>query len=260
MANTTVTQTTENEQQHTNQDAATEGVTEYPILEFSTYDLERLSAGVHETLRYSEIKPGGGLMYRFLKRMGDIILSLLALIVLSIPMAVIALLVYLQDHGNPIFAQERMTKDGKIFRMYKFRSMCVDAEAKFLEVQKENDTDGLAFKNENDSRITPLGRKLRKTSLDELPQFWNVLKGDMSIIGPRPPLPREVVMYTPHYMQRLMVKGGLACICQCEGRSKMSFEQWMESDIRYIRERNLWLDIKLVCKIVIAVIQTKGAM
>jgi lipopolysaccharide/colanic/teichoic acid biosynthesis glycosyltransferase len=99
--------------------------------------------------------------------------------------------------------------------------MCIDAEAKFAEVQKENQSDGLAFKSDDDPRVTRIGKFIRKTSIDELPQFFNVLRGDMSIIGPRPPLPREVVLYTPEQMDRLLVKGGLSCICQTEGRSDM---------------------------------------
>ena len=137
--------------------------------------------------------------------------------------------------------------------------MCVDAEAKFAEVQKENQSDGLAFKSENDPRITKIGGFIRKTSIDELPQLWNILKGDMSIIGPRPPLPREVVLYTPEQMDRLLVKGGLSCICQVEGRSDMEFDKWVESDVKYIKNRSLRMDISLVFKTIGAVLKGKGA-
>ena len=137
--------------------------------------------------------------------------------------------------------------------------MCVDAEARFAEVQKENQSDGLAFKSDDDPRITRIGRFIRKTSIDELPQLWNVFKGDMSIIGPRPPLPREVVLYTPEQMDRLIVKGGLSCICQCEGRSDMEFDKWVESDVRYIKTRSAGLDIKLMFKTLTAVLKRKGA-
>lgn len=211
-----------------------EGITEYPILDFDDRALGLLSAGVAETLRYSEIKPRGGLAYRFLKRLFDIV-------------------------GSPIFSQARLTKDGKVFYMHKFRSMCVDAEQKFAEVQKENETDGLAFKSENDPRITRIGHFIRRTSIDELPQLWDVFCGHMSIIGPRPPLPREVVLYTPHQMQRLQVKGGLSCICQVEGRSDMGFEKWVESDLEYIQTRSAGLDLKLVFKTIGVVIMKKGA-
>ncbi|MBQ8724111.1 MAG: sugar transferase, partial [Oscillospiraceae bacterium] len=178
------------------------GETNYPILEFDYLALELLSTGVRETLKHSKVVPNGGKAYLFCKRAMDIVLSLIALVILFIPMAFIALAVFLQDGGSPFFSQARLTENGKIFRMYKFRSMCKDAEAKFKEIQAENETDGLAFKNAKDPRITKLGGFLRKTSLDELPQLWNILMGDMSIIGPRPPLPREVVLYTPAHMER----------------------------------------------------------
>ena len=236
-----------------------EGVTEYPILEFDDRALRLLSSGVAETLRYSEVKPRGGLGYRFVKRLFDIVVSSLGLILLAIPMGVVALVIYLDDKGSPIFSQARLTENGKVFRMHKFRSMCVDAEKKFAEVQKENETDGLAFKSENDPRITKIGRFIRKASIDELPQLWDVFCGHMSIIGPRPPLPSEVVLYTPHQMQRLMVKGGLSCICQVEGRSDMEFDKWVESDIEYIKTRSAGLDLKLLFKTIGVVIMKKGA-
>lgn len=236
-----------------------EGITEYPILDFDDRALGLLSAGVAETLRYSEIKPRGGLAYRFLKRLFDIVGSALSLILLAIPMGIVALVIYLDDKGSPIFSQARLTKDGKVFYMHKFRSMCVDAEQKFAEVQKENETDGLAFKSENDPRITRIGHFIRRTSIDELPQLWDVFCGHMSIIGPRPPLLREVVLYTPHQMQRLQVKGGLSCICQVEGRSDMGFEKWVESDLEYIQTRSAGLDLKLVFKTIGVVIMKKGA-
>ncbi len=234
-------------------------VTEYPILEFDARALDLLSSGVAETLRYSKVKPAGRLGYRFFKRTFDITASFLLMILLAIPMGIIALLVFLEDGGSPFFSQARLTKNGKIFHMYKFRSMCVDAEAKFAEVQKGNESDGLAFKSENDPRITKIGKFLRKTSLDELPQLWNVFCGNMSIIGPRPPLPREVVLYTPEQMDRLLVKGGLSCICQVEGRSDMEFEKWVQTDIEYIKTRNTKLDLQLIFKTIGVVIQKKGA-
>lgn len=236
-----------------------EGVTAYPILEFDKRALDLLCGGIKETLRYSKVKPSGGLFYRAVKRAIDIICSLCALAILAIPMAIVALIIYFDDKGNPIFSQVRLTENGKPFKMYKFRSMCMDAEARFAEVQKENESDGLAFKSEHDPRITKIGGFLRKTSIDELPQLWNVLKGDMSIIGPRPPLPREVVLYTPEQMDRLLVKGGLSCICQVEGRSDMEFDKWIESDIRYIKERSLGKDISLFFRTIGVVLRRKGA-
>lgn len=235
------------------------GVTEYPILDFDQRALNLLCAGVSETLKHSKVKPAGGLAYKIVKRAFDIAASAVALLLLLIPFAIISVIIYAGDKGNPFFSQVRLTENGKPFRMYKFRSMCTDAEAKFAEVQKNNQSSGLAFKADDDPRITKIGRFIRKTSIDELPQLWNVLKGDMSIIGPRPPLPREVVLYTPEQMDRLLVKGGLSCICQTEGRSDMDFDLWVESDIEYIKTRSCGLDIKLMFKTIAAVILRKGA-
>lgn len=236
-----------------------DGVTEYPVLDFDERALGLLCTGVKETLKHSKVKPAGGVFYKAVKRAVDIVCSALGLLILLIPMAIVALIIYLDDKGNPFFSQVRLTENGKPFRMYKFRSMCVDAEARFAEVQKENESDGIAFKSENDPRITKIGGFIRKTSIDELPQLWNILKGDMSIIGPRPPLPREVVLYTPEQMDRLLVKGGLSCICQVEGRSDMEFDKWVETDIRYIKTRSLWTDVSLFFRTIWVVIKGKGA-
>lgn len=235
------------------------GVKDYPVINFDDKALEKLSDSVKKALSSSQIKPGGGRFYRAAKRTMDIVCSLGGITVLAIPMGVVSLMIYLEDKGNPIFAQTRITKDGKTFRMYKFRSMCVDAEARFAEVQKTNQCDGLAFKMDNDPRVTKIGKFIRKTSIDELPQLFNVLKGDMSIIGPRPPLPREVNLYSPHQMQRLLVKGGLACYCQCNGRSDMPFDEWVESDLEYIENRSMKSDLGLIAKTVKVVLERKGA-
>ena len=236
-----------------------EGVTSYPILDFDERAMGLLCAGVEETLRASKVKPAGGAFYQFCKRAFDIFASGLALLILAIPLCILMLLIYIDDKGSPVFSQVRLTERGRPFKMYKLRSMCMDAEARFAEVQKANQSDGLAFKADDDPRITKIGKFIRKTSLDELPQFWNVFKGDMSIIGPRPPLPREVVLYTPEHMDRLLVKGGLSCICQTEGRSDMPFEEWVGSDIEYIENRSIGLDLKLMVKTVTAVLLQKGA-
>ena len=235
------------------------GVTEYPILDFDDRALRLLHEGVTETLKYSKVKPAGGKLYEFTKRLFDIVASACALTILAIPIGVIALIIYIDDKGNPFFSQVRLTKSGKPFKMYKLRTMCMDAEKRFAEVQKKNQSDGLAFKSDDDPRITKVGRVLRKLSLDELPQLVNTLRGDMSIIGPRPPLPREVVLYTPEQMDRLLVKGGLSCICQTEGRSDMEFDKWVEGDVKYIKTRSVGLDLKLMFKTVIAVIKRDGA-
>lgn len=235
------------------------GVKDYPILEFDDEALKLLYDGVTNTLKYSKVTPAGGKVYKVVKRLFDIIVSFCALTILAIPIGIVALIIYIDDKGNPFFSQVRLTESGKPFKMYKLRSMCMDAEARFADVQKENQSDGLAFKSDKDPRITRIGGFLRKTSIDELPQLFNVLKGDMSIIGPRPPLPREVVLYTPAQMERLLVKGGLSCICQTEGRSDMEFDKWVEGDVRYIKNRSISLDLKLMFKTVSAVILRKGA-
>jgi len=198
-------------------------------------------------------------VYSFFKRTFDIVSSLLALILLSPVMLVIAVLVYAEDGHNPFFSQVRLTKGGKKFKMYKFRTMCVDAEDKLEELKDLNEVDGPAFKMENDPRITKIGRFLRRTSLDELPQLLNILGGSMSVVGPRPPLPCEVDEYTAYQVQRLCVKSGLTCYWQCSGRSNVSFDEWMDMDIQYIKDRSTFTDLKIIFKTVKAVIKCDGA-
>lgn len=234
---------------------------DYQILHFNEKQMQKLTAGVQETLKNSQetVKPGGGLAYRFVKRAIDLILSTFALLVLSPVFLIVAAIIVIDDPGNPFFVQYRLTEKGKTFPMLKFRSMYMDAEARFEEVMKLNETDGLAFKMEHDPRVTKVGNFIRKTSIDELPQLINIICGHMSIIGPRPPIPREVLNYTPYQMNRLMVKGGLACYCQCSGRSDMPFDEWVETDIQYIKERSLLVDFKILVKTFIAVLKRDGA-
>ncbi len=236
-----------------------EGVKDYPMLDFNEKDLEDLRKRVCETLKYSKVKPSGSKLYEIAKRTFDVTVSACAVVLLTIPVSCFALAIYLDDGGNPFFVQVRLTKNGKPFKMYKLRSMCIDAEEKFAEVQKANKCDGLAFKSDDDPRITKIGKFIRKTSIDEIPQFLNVLMGDMSLIGPRPPLPREVYLYSPEQMDRLLVKTGLACICQTEGRSDMPFDEWVATDIDYIKNRSFAVDIKILIKMIIAVLKRKGA-
>lgn len=186
--------------------------------------------------------------YWILRRAQDIILSSMALIILSPVMAAVALAVYLDDpKGGPIFSQIRCGRNGKPFKFYKFRSMCVDAEEKLAELLKDNEMDGPAFKIKDDPRITRVGKFIRKTSLDELPQLFNVLKGDMSIVGPRPPLPREVEQYDDYQRQRLYVTPGLTCYWQIQPhRNDLSFDEWMDLDIKYIKERSFLVDWKII--------------
>lgn len=188
--------------------------------------------------------------YYRIKRIFDITFSLIALIVLAPVFLVLCILIFLDDsHGSPIYVQTRIGRYGKPFRFYKFRSMVVDADQMREALQDRNERDGPAFKMKNDPRITRMGRVIRKFSLDELPQFWNVLKGDMSIVGPRPPLPDEVEAYSPEYMGRLLITPGLTCYWQTsENRHEISFEDWVSMDIQYIKDRSLLLDIKLILK------------
>lgn len=198
-------------------------------------------------------------LYDFFKRAFDIVASIAAIIVLLPVMLIVGALVFFQDFHNPLFVQTRMTKDGKEFKMLKFRSMCVDAEDKLKDLKIHNKVDGPAFKMENDPRITKFGRFIRNTSLDELPQLFNILSGSMSVVGPRPPIPSEVEEYTPYQMRRLSVKSGLTCYWQCSGRSNVSFDEWMKMDVRYVKERSFFTDIKIILKTFKAVIKREGA-
>lgn len=215
---------------------------------------------VHNTLLNTDIKTNGSYMYVILKRFFDIVLSSIAIVVLSPLMLVVSVIIYVDDKGSPIFVQQRYTQDGKVFKMYKFRSMYVDAEERFNEVKHLNEIDGnIIFKSKDDPRITRIGKFIRKTSIDELPQLFNILKGDMSIVGPRPPITREVVQYTSYQMNRLLVKGGLTCFWQCSGRSNLNFDEQVELDIKYIKNRSLFLDFKLILKTVKTVLKMDGA-
>ena len=186
--------------------------------------------------------------YWMVRRAQDIFFSLLALIVLAVPMAVVALIIWIDSPGaSPIFSQDRVGRDVKIFKFYKFRSMVPNAEAKLKEVLDQNEMDGPVLKMKNDPRITRVGHFIRKTSIDELPQLVNILKGDMSIVGPRPALPREVAQYTDYERQRLYITPELTCYWQVQpNRNELTFDQWMELDFKYIQDRSFWLDWKLI--------------
>ena len=198
--------------------------------------------------------------YWVLRRAQDIVFSSIALVVLSPVMLLVALAVYIDDpKGSPIFSQIRCGRNGKPFKFYKFRSMCVDAEAKLDALLQQNEMDGPAFKIKDDPRITRVGKFIRKTSLDELPQLFNILKGDMSIVGPRPPLPREVEQYTDYQRQRLYVTPGLTCYWQVQPhRNDLSFDEWMELDIKYMKERSFLVDWKIIFKTVRVVLFGQG--
>ena len=198
--------------------------------------------------------------YWILRRGQDILFSLIALLALCPIMLIVALVVYIDDpHGSPFFAQTRCGRDGKLFKMYKFRSMYMDAEERLKDLLKDNEMDGPAFKMKDDPRITRVGGFIRKTSLDELPQLWNILKGDMSIVGPRPALPREVEQYNELQKQRMYVTPGLTCYWQIQPkRNEISFDEWMALDLKYIQERSFWVDWKIIFKTIGAVVHKEG--
>lgn len=187
-------------------------------------------------------------LYEFVKRIIDIICSLVGLIVLIPMLLVVAIIIKIESKGPIIFAQDRVGKDGKIFKMYKFRSMVSNAEELKEELANMNERTGPMFKMKNDPRITRIGKAIRKTSIDELPQLVNILKGEMSIVGPRPSLPQEVKQFDAWMMERLDVKPGLTCYWQVDGRDDIEFTEWMRLDIKYIQERKLLVDAKLILK------------
>ncbi len=199
--------------------------------------------------------------YLIAKRTLDIVLSSVALVVLLPFLLVVAAIIYLDDpRGDPIFVQDRVGKNGKHFRFLKFRSMVANAEERLEELKDLNEMDGPVFKIRDDPRVTRFGRFIRRTSIDELPQLINIILGDMSLVGPRPPLPREVEQYGTYEMQRLLVKPGLTCYWQARGRNEIKFRQWMELDMKYVYNHSLWIDIKLLFLTVRSVLTGKGAM
>lgn len=198
-------------------------------------------------------------IYSFVKRLSDIIVSLLTIIVLSWLYIIIAILVKLTSKGPVFYISERVGKDGKIFKFYKFRSMRVGADKELKNLASENETNGITFKMKHDPRITTFGKFLRKTSIDEIPQFFNVLKGDMAIIGPRPALVSEYEKYNDYQRQRVLVKQGITCIWQASGRNNLSFDEQIEMDLEYIEKRCFMKDLAIILKTIPAVLLGKGA-
>ena len=197
---------------------------------------------------------------RVTKRTLDILLSGIALALLSPLFLLIALLIKLEDRGPVFFAQTRVGQFGREFRMFKFRSMCMDAEQRLKDLLAKNQhKQGVTFKLKNDPRITRVGRLLRKFSLDELPQFYNVFKGDMSLVGPRPPVPREVALYSQSDRRRLAVKPGITCIWQVSGRAEIDFKGQVQLDVQYIESQRTSTDLRILAKTVPAVISGRGA-
>ncbi len=194
------------------------------------------------------------------KRALDVVISATMLALLSPLFLIIGVLIKLTDGGSVFFRQKRVGEKGIVFDFYKFRSMCINAEALKNDLMKLNKhSSSITFKMCRDPRVTWIGRLLRKTSLDELPQLWNVLRGEMSLVGPRPAVEGEVKKYNHHERRRLAVVPGLTCIWQVSGRADLDFQQQVELDLRYIREQNFWLDLTLLAMTVPAVLSGKGA-
>ena len=196
---------------------------------------------------------------RLLKRLFDLLVGG-SMLVLSSPLwAALFLAIRLDSPGPVFFKQTRVGRRGRLFLLYKFRTMYVDAERRKAELSARNETGGVIFKMKDDPRITRTGRLLRRSSLDELPQLLNVLKGDMSIVGPRPPVPSEVVQYTPAERRRLDAEPGLTCIWQVSGRSNIPFDGQVRLDVQYIETRSFWRDVWILLKTVPAVLLGRGA-
>lgn len=194
------------------------------------------------------------------KRAVDVLGSAALLLGLSPVFFFIALCIKLEDGGPIFFAQTRVGKYGRLFKMFKFRSMCMDAEARLAELLSRNQhLKGVTFKIKDDPRITKVGKWIRALSLDELPQLFNVFRGDMSLVGPRPPVPREVAMYSIKDRRRLEAMPGITCFWQVGGRAEIDFPQQVELDVMYIERQSLWTDVKILLKTIPAVVNRKGA-
>ena len=198
-------------------------------------------------------------VYEVTKRLMDIVGAILGLIFLMPLYVIVAILIKKDSKGPVIFSQERVGYDGKRFKMYKFRSMVINAEELKEKLKKQNERKGPMFKIKEDPRVTKIGKFIRKTSIDELPQLINILKGEMSIVGPRPSLPKEIIQFDDWMMERLDVRPGLTCYWQVEGRDDIGFQEWMKLDVKYVKERSLLLDIKLIIKTFTVLLGDKNA-
>lgn len=199
------------------------------------------------------------LLYLFIKRLFDIFASLIGIVILIPLTIIIGFAIKLEDRGPIFFAQERVTKNGKLFKLYKFRSMVTNAEEIRETMDDENEMDGPVFKVKNDKRITKVGHFIRKTGIDEVPQFVNIFLGDMSLVGPRPALPREVAEYDEKAKRRLEVKAGITCIWQIHpNRNSITFDEWMAMDTEYVDNASILLDLKIIFKTIGAVFKADG--
>ncbi|KML28510.1 multidrug MFS transporter [Priestia aryabhattai] len=207
-----------------------------------------------------KVTPNFSKVYLINKRTMDLLGATAGIVILSILFIIIAVLIKMEDPKGPVFfSQKRVGKNGKEFNMYKFRSMVVDAEERLGSLLKYNETTGAMFKMKEDPRITRIGKFIRKTSIDELPQLINVIRGDMSLVGPRPPLPREVESYNKKHLKRLIVTPGCTGLWQISGRSNIGFEEMVNLDLKYINEQSLLIDISIVIKTCKTLLESKGA-
>lgn len=227
-------------------------------INFRGWDLimERLQIEEQEII---QIERKENILYEVSKRVLDVIASFLGLVILSPILLIVAILIKLESKGPAIFAQSRIGLSGKEFKMYKFRSMVQNAEELKEKLAKQNEMSGPMFKIKNDPRVTKVGKFIRKTSIDELPQLLNILKGDMTLVGPRPSLPREVEKFESWMLKRLEVKPGLTCYWQVSGRNNIDFYEWMKLDLKYVNDMSFWIDIKLIFKTVAVLFGDKNA-
>ncbi|MCV9884494.1 sugar transferase [Metabacillus halosaccharovorans] len=219
-----------------------------------------LSSESRSPQKITQIELSDSNNYLIIKRVVDIVGSVIGLLLVSFLFVIIAIVIKVEDPKGPVFfRQTRVGKDGKEFNMYKFRSMVSNAEELLKDLLEYNEVSGAMFKMKEDPRVTKIGKFIRKTSIDELPQLWNVLKGDMSLVGPRPPLPREVDEYTDFDKQRLLVVPGCTGLWQVSGRSNIGFEEMVKLDIEYIENRTILVDFKIILKTVLMLFGSKDA-
>lgn len=229
-------------------------------LDASNFDKGKVTKKVNDEINLSKEEINSKYAYFFVKRLIDIFGSFVGLILLSPLFFVVAYKIKKEDPEGPVFfSQDRVGKNGIIFKMYKFRSMCVDAEEKLETLLQHNEVEDAMFKMKDDPRVTKIGKFIRKTSIDELPQLLNVLKGEMSLVGPRPPLVREVAEYSAYDRQRLLIKPGCTGLWQVSGRNHVGFDEMVRLDLRYISKLSIKNDLKIVMRTIKVVVQPNGA-
>lgn len=229
-------------------------------LDASNFDKGKVTKKVNDEINLSKEEINSKYAYFFVKRLIDIFGSFVGLILLSPLFFVVAYKIKKEDPEGPVFfSQDRVGKNGIIFKMYKFRSMCVDAEEKLETLLQHNEVEGAMFKMKDDPRVTKIGKFIRKTSIDELPQLLNVLKGEMSPVGPRPPLVREVAEYSAYDRQRLLIKPGCTGLWQVSGRNHVGFDEMVSLDIMYIEQLSLKRDLVIILKTISVMLKPNGA-